>query len=406
MPRTDPLTVAIRDSRPFTYSEDGVQKGFAVDLWNRIAGPEQIGLDSGIVAYRNLESQEVALKSGEVDVVISPLTITAKRLDSYDFSQQYLASGLTLAVPSSKAINFEEAKNVVVQTLFQKGVWNALVLFLVFNLVVAYLIRLALRAANPDAPPQGRFSAAAGYTLEAIVRTTGLKGVGDGFNSVAGKLLEIFMAIVGTALSATILGILTSAFVGAIGEASSVPRDRLTEMRLAVLKCSTTQDFLKEQYEALREDASLSAEAFAAVEERIAQLACTEAEAAAEQSGPAESYAHAELPGGAVLTSTWEAAVALLAAEKVDGVLGDWVQITYLVRQSEDWRKAIDVQSKIYRNEPYGWAITRATDAQGCPLVSADLKRRIDQQLIKAMRNIAWRDDVAEVLKTDVISPN
>ena len=60
-----------------------------------------------------LGAQLEALASGRLDLVISPLTITAERLERFDFTHQYLSSGLTVAQRSDGAIDFGYAAQIL-----------------------------------------------------------------------------------------------------------------------------------------------------------------------------------------------------------------------------------------------------------------------------------------------------
>lgn len=405
------LIVAIRDAKPFTFVEDGVRQGLAIDLWNRVARDLYIDLENALtdsekrvlteaqqqelrrsvafVTCETIDEQEVAMRDGLVDVVISPFTITAERMRKYDFSQQYLSSGLALALPETGAIDFAHAAGTVLDTLFQPTVAQAIVLFLCFNLVMAFLIRRWMM--------ERRDGGALGVQslLEAVVRTVGLKGVGDAYPSAFSKILEIFMAIVGTALSATILGILTTAFLGSVGENKTVAPSSLTKMRIATLKCSTAQGYLFEQYETLAKEMSADDPLMPILDERLKWMACPEG---ASIEGPTEMSENTGLAGAVVLTRSWAEAVRLLAEEEVEAVLGDWIGLTYLSRTAR-YDGVIDVQDQVYRNEPYGWAVARKPEAD-------KLRRAIDRALIAQMRDVAWRSKLERHLGAGSVSPN
>jgi len=369
------VVVAIRDAPPFSsMSPTGFAEGFAIDIWTSVEHElisEGAMTASEIVLCRTIADQEAALADGSVDVVISPLTITAERMRRYDFSQQYLPSGLTLAVPSTSAIDFENATRVIVQTVTQPGVVKAVLVFLLVNLILAALIRMAIRHEM-----RGRAGADDGATpgwitqiLDAIVSTSGLKGLGDRFNTVLGRLLEIFMAVVGTVLSATIFGVLTSAFVGSIGATSTVPPERLPGMRIGTLEGSTAQQFLIAQYGA----ANLSS----------AQAVC----------GPADK---ATPESGCLLFPGWAAAVQALDEGRIEAVLGDWIALSYLSRLDR-YRGRVEVQSGVYLNEPYGWAVARDRP---------ELRAAIDRALIEDMRDPGWRRRIEAYLGAGAVAPN
>jgi ABC-type amino acid transport substrate-binding protein len=371
-PDTD-IAVGIRLAVPaIEFDRRGEPHGFAIDIWTlverelREEGP--LGPTEFIICP-SIRDQGQALATGALDVVISPLTITADRMRDYAFSQQYLSSGLTVASRDSGAIDFSFATGIIVDTVRQPGVIRAILGFLVLNLAVALLLRWALRAEGQHFEREkGPVGAAIEYMIEAVSRTLGLKGVGDGFRGAAGKTLEIFLAVVGTALSATIFGVLTSAFVGAIGEQPALPAEEVLTYRVATLANSTAQDFLQDidrQMNGPRDRPLCTERAQAGAEDRC------------------------------ILTPTWGDAVEMLAASEVDLVLGDWVALSYLAR-SDRYAGRLAVQAQTYVGEAYGWGIT-----PGRP----ELRNAIDRILVDEMRQPGWRRRIEGALGTGAISP-
>lgn len=238
------------------------------------------------------------------------------------------------------AIDFAHVSETVLATILRPGVLMAIVGFLTFNLLVAYLLYLPLKFEGRTlSGSQSRLAHAATQILETIIRTAGLKGAG-GFDSAPDRILEIFMAVVGTALSATISGVLTSAFVGAIGEPQAVALTRLPKARIATLQDSTLLDFLidvQKKYLGLR-DTPL----------------CVPVDEAANRNQTC------------LLTAQWVEAVELLSAGRVDMVLGDWVQLTCLA-DIPRYAGSLSVQGRTYLCEPYGWGISPAVRNYGPP---------------------------------------
>ena len=370
------VVVGLREAPPFSsVPPNGLAEGFAVDIWTSVEHEligEGVMSTSEIVLCPNIAAQEAALKSGDVDVVISPLTITGERMRNYDFSQQYLPSGLTLAVRSTSAIDFSAATQVIIQTVTQPGVVSAIIVFLTANLILAFLIRMAIRAegAKPDPDGERTWQGRIDTLLEAMVRTSGLKGLGERFHSILGKLLEIFMAVVGTVLSATVFGVLTSAFVGTIGSGATVPAAELPSLKVATLEGSTAQAFLIQQYIRAGIDGS---------------------------GGPICTLAADPDPdSNCVLYPGWPEAVYALAEGKVDAVLGDWIALSYQARLDR-YKGRIDVQSGVYLNEPYGWGV--APDR-------LELRAGIDRALIEDMRDPRWRKRIEAYLGAGAVAPN
>src|SRR5699024_9575835 len=94
------VAVGIRDAPPFiTHDSIRGRSGLGIVLWRSVERELQrkgvIGQTQYITC--SLHDQLEALRKGRLDVVISPLTITADRLGDFDFTHQYLASGITVA---------------------------------------------------------------------------------------------------------------------------------------------------------------------------------------------------------------------------------------------------------------------------------------------------------------------
>ena len=372
-PETD-IAVGIRLAAPLIeFDRRDEAYGLAIDIWALVERELRAEHDYGpseFIICPSIRDQGNALASGALDVVISPLTITAERMQTYAFSQQYLGSGLTVATRDSAAIDFDHAIGIIADTVTQPGVMRAILAFLALNLIVALLLRWALRAEGHDLEREkGVVGAGVDYMIEAVSRTLGLKGVGSGFRKSAGKMLEIFMAVIGAALSATIVGLLTSAFVSAIGQQAAMPADQILTRRAATLASSTAQEFL----------------------EGLDRM----------ENGPRSSpYCVSHSLAGpevsCILTLTWGDAVAMLAAGEVDVVLGDWVALSYLAR-TDRYAGRMNVQSQTYVGEAYGWGITPGR---------TELRAAIDRILVDEMRQPGWRRRIEGALGTGTISPN
>ncbi|MFK7871029.1 MAG: transporter substrate-binding domain-containing protein, partial [Roseobacter sp.] len=170
-------------------------------------------------------------------------------------------------------------------------------------------------------------------------------------------------------LSATILGVLTSAFVGSIGSNVLAPAERLPEMRIGTLTGSTAQEFLISEYDVRgqSQERAVCAHHTQTVEIR-----------------------------NCVLYGSWVDAVAALDNGELDAVLGDWIALTYLSRLDR-FKNRVSVDSAVYRNEPYGWGVARDRP---------ELRRGIDRAIIEMMRDPRWRKRVEAYLGVGTVAPN
>jgi ABC-type amino acid transport substrate-binding protein len=393
------VAIGVREAPPFIMADPiRGQRGLTFDLWESIA--RELG-EAGLIgptAYVEcpLGDQLDALASGELDLVISPLTITAERLERLDFTHQYLSSGLTVAQRSSSAIDFGYAAGILRETVTHEGVPRAILIFLVANLVLAAVIARGLRRSAD-------FGIVAGealplrlcrYAIETVVRTIGLKGIGDGGRPTPVRIVEIFMGVIGTVLSATIFGVLTTALVGSIGGSREVALAELPAQRVATLKDSTAQSFL-EQLAADEAAKGLVRAATAGFDPRLDPVVQAP-RSATPAAGICVDAATADAGTRCVAAGSWQEAMRLLAAGEVQLVLGDWAQLTYLARQPE-LAEAVSVQSSTFRLEPYGWGVSPHRP---------ELRAAVDRALMRRVRSTEWRFVVQEYMGSGSISPD
>lgn len=103
----DKLVVGISfDSKPFGFKDsDGQVKGLEADLAREIA--EKILGSKSKVEFKNITSRDriKAVTSGDVDMVISTMTITPQRKRIIDFSEPYFVAGQAICVKKDSRID-------------------------------------------------------------------------------------------------------------------------------------------------------------------------------------------------------------------------------------------------------------------------------------------------------------
>ena len=99
------LTVATKEAPPFAMkSPDGAWTGVSIELWNRIGA--KLGARTTFREYGTVPEMLEAVSGGAVDVATAAITVTSEREKSVDFSQPFFASGLGVAVPAHKEIEW------------------------------------------------------------------------------------------------------------------------------------------------------------------------------------------------------------------------------------------------------------------------------------------------------------
>jgi len=99
------VVVATKEAPPFAMkSADGQWNGIAIELWTRIA--DKLGMHTTFHEYATVPEMLAAVSDGKANAAIAAITVTSDREKVVDFSQPYFQSGLGVAVPARKEIDW------------------------------------------------------------------------------------------------------------------------------------------------------------------------------------------------------------------------------------------------------------------------------------------------------------
>jgi ABC-type amino acid transport substrate-binding protein len=99
------VVVGTKEAPPFAMkAPDGTWTGISIDLWTRVAG--KLGLHTTFREYETVPDMLRATAGGTLDAAISAITVTSEREQTVDFTQPYYASGLGIAVPLDREIEW------------------------------------------------------------------------------------------------------------------------------------------------------------------------------------------------------------------------------------------------------------------------------------------------------------
>lgn len=112
------LKVGIMVVPPFVMEQNGSYSGFGIDLWNAVATQMKVKTDYRLMS--DVTSLVEALRSKSVDIVGSPVTITAARDAEFDFSLPITQAGLQIMVRDTGRSTTSNPLEDLLELLFSK----------------------------------------------------------------------------------------------------------------------------------------------------------------------------------------------------------------------------------------------------------------------------------------------
>jgi polar amino acid transport system substrate-binding protein len=134
-PATKEIVVATKEAPPFAMkATDGSWTGIGIELWDRIG--EKLGLHTTFREFQTVPEMIDAVSGGEAGAAVAAITVTSEREKSVDFTQPYFASGLGVAVPANRQIDwFSILRNVLTLRFLE-----AIIILITAAVVVGSLI--------------------------------------------------------------------------------------------------------------------------------------------------------------------------------------------------------------------------------------------------------------------------
>jgi polar amino acid transport system substrate-binding protein len=118
--------------------------GLGVEIWRAVA--QDIGVAFEFREFNTLESMQTALETNEIDAI--PAMPVQNRFEPFiDFSQSYLKSGLSIAVPSEGT---EDRWMNVVKSVFSLQILKAVALMFLMSLLIGIIVWSFERRRNSE----------------------------------------------------------------------------------------------------------------------------------------------------------------------------------------------------------------------------------------------------------------
>jgi ABC-type amino acid transport substrate-binding protein len=232
------LIVGTKITEPFVIQNNsGEMSGISFELWNIIA--KKLNIKYEVRTY-DLKGLTNAVAKNEIDIAVSPLTITAEREKLFDFTHSYFTTGLSIAVPNkSNSGLLSIARNIFSSQFFEAVLLGTIVLFL-----VGILIWLFERKKNKAEFGDG-FSKGIGSSFWWAAVTMTTVGYGDKApKTVGGRIIALIWMFAGI--------IMISGFTAAIASALTVDKldvginslADLNNVRVGTVKSSSSEEYL------------------------------------------------------------------------------------------------------------------------------------------------------------------
>ena len=99
------LVIGTKEAPPFAMkSSDGAWTGISIELWRHIA--EKLGVQTTFREFATVPELLARTADGSVDVAIAAITVTSEREREVDFTQPFFSTGLGIAVPEHREIEW------------------------------------------------------------------------------------------------------------------------------------------------------------------------------------------------------------------------------------------------------------------------------------------------------------
>ena len=237
---TTSLRVGVAGSAPFVISSKNELSGISVELWQSVAS--QAGWTYNFQNFKSVETALADLKSGKIDVLIGPISITSERTKTVRFAQPYYQSSLSI-LSVSKAPSIWDR----ISPFFSMNLLIAIGIFIFILAIVGSLFWLAERKENPEQFPPDYIRGIANGMWCAIV-TMSTVGYGDiAPKTLRGRIVAggwiVISIIFATSMVAGIASTLT---LSSINHTVITKAEDLNRKNVAVPAGSPAASFIKE----------------------------------------------------------------------------------------------------------------------------------------------------------------
>lgn len=227
-----PLRVGVAGSKPFVTGSGSTTDGLSVAVWRRVAA--KAGVSYQLVYQPSVQAALDRVASGDLDVAVGPISITADRARKVRFTQPYFQARLSILAPPSGAGPWSR-----IAPFLSKAFIAGVGVLLLVLLGVGSLLWLLERRKNDQFPPTPVRGIGNGVWLALVTMTT--VGYGDRVPvTTAGRVVTgVWMVIALISASSLTAGIATALTLSQLNRATIARLDQLDGRRVAVVRGTT-----------------------------------------------------------------------------------------------------------------------------------------------------------------------
>lgn len=233
--RNDTILIGLKMSPPFTMKdENGNFTGVSVRLWETIA--KDLNIKYRFKEY-DLKNLLLAIEKGDVDLCISPLTVTSDRLKLFDFTQPFYTSNMSIAVKGQKKSFFI----LLLSNIFTLNFAKAILVLIGIIFLLGILLWLAERKNNPAIATNYK-GIGDGIWWAAVTMTT--VGYGDKTPiSPLGRFIALFWMFLSIIIISSLTASITTALTMERINTNIEELQDLTKVKAATVSGSSTEVF-------------------------------------------------------------------------------------------------------------------------------------------------------------------
>ncbi len=235
------LVVGTKIAEPFVIKEaDGSWDGITFDLWREIA--INLDLEYEVKEY-DLSGLLDAVESGEIDIAVSPLTLTAEREERFDFTHPYYTTSLGIAVKSKKRASIL----TIAKSLISVEFWTIVGVLTLILFAVGFLIWLFEKKTNEEQfGGRTHHGLGSSFWWAAVTMTT--VGYGDKApRTFGGRIIALIWMFAGIIMISSITAAITSALTVSQLDTNIKGVEDLYSSSVGTVKSSSSEKYLNEK---------------------------------------------------------------------------------------------------------------------------------------------------------------